>query len=89
MTRLHQVLLLALLGAAASFVVEDWYRNLNHFGPLATSDWAFRKMTLVADYTWSKVEQVTSARRKEQQGEAEALARDLTAAAVDEVDKKH
>ena len=37
----------------------------------------------------SKVEQVTSARRKEQQGEAEALARDLTAAAVDEVDKKH
>ena len=52
MTRLHQVLLLALLGAAASFVVEDWYRNLNHFGPLATSDWAFRKMTLVADYTY-------------------------------------
>jgi len=50
--RLHLVLLLALLGAAASFVVEDWYRNLNHFGPLATSDWAFRKMTLVADYTY-------------------------------------
>ena len=33
-------------------MVEDWYRNMNHFGPLATSGWAFRKMSLIADYTY-------------------------------------
>jgi hypothetical protein len=41
-----------MLGAAPAYVVEEWYKNLNHFGPLATSDWAFRKMALVADYTY-------------------------------------
>ena len=35
-----------------SFVVEPWFENLNHFGPLANADWAPRPMTLVADYTY-------------------------------------
>lgn len=37
---------------ASSFVVESWYVNLNHFGPLANDGWNARPMTLIANYTY-------------------------------------
>ena len=45
------ILLIPVIGVHA-FVVEPWYAQLNHFGPLASSNWAPRPMKLVADYTY-------------------------------------
>ena len=46
------IIFLCFLAYCNSFVVEPWYANLNHFGPLANDGWNARPMTLIADYTY-------------------------------------
>ena len=45
-------LLFLMIMNTSAFLIEDWYKNLNHFGPLVNEDWNARPMTLVADFTY-------------------------------------
>lgn len=46
------MMLLLFLSLSRSFLVESWFENLHHFGPLKTEGWAARAMTLVGDYAF-------------------------------------
>lgn len=45
-------LALLLLLSVNGQVVEEWYQNLQHYGPLKTEGWNPRPMRLIADYTY-------------------------------------
>lgn len=62
MRSLHQLYPMSVLGISlilllklylcSGFLIEPWYENLQHFGPLATDGWNTRPMTIIEDFTY-------------------------------------
>jgi hypothetical protein len=46
------VYFLLLLLSVDGHEVEEWYKNLQHYGPLKNDGWNARAMTLVSNYTY-------------------------------------